>query len=56
MSATPNGCAHCGIAKRVHYQQWTEAAGWHQWTRPSDEQIKARMRKRRTNRTIAKEK
>lgn len=48
---TPNGCQHCGIPQRAHYQQWTRAAGWHQWQPPTDEQIKTRMQQRRTART-----
>ncbi|PJN00828.1 hypothetical protein CG740_23270 [Streptomyces sp. CB01201] len=43
----PHGCHWCGIAQRGHGRQWTEAAGWHPWTPPTDNQIKGRMRDRR---------
>lgn len=46
----PYGCAECGIAARLHGRRWNRSAGWHPWIRPSDEQIKARMRKRRADR------
>ncbi|MFD7410121.1 hypothetical protein [Kitasatospora purpeofusca] len=46
----PNGCRHCGIPKRQHFQQWTESAGWHQWVRPEQSQILARMQARRAAR------
>jgi hypothetical protein len=49
--AEPSGCGHCGIPRRQHYQQWTEAAGLHQWAPPSDAQVLARMKQRRANRT-----
>lgn len=51
MTTTPHGCGHCGIPERVHSRQWTEAAGWHQWAAPSNAQILARMKARRTART-----
>ncbi|MEU4080381.1 hypothetical protein [Streptomyces venezuelae] len=47
MTTTPNGCRHCGIDHHEHAQRWTEAAKWHQWTPPTQQQIKARMRARR---------
>lgn len=47
----PMGCAECGIARRGHARQYTEAAGWHAWKEPSQEQIKARMRARHTEGT-----
>ena len=49
----PNGCHHCGINQRDHMQRWTKPAGWHQWTPPTDAQILARMRARRTARLTA---
>lgn len=49
MTTTPNGCRHCGIDHREHAQRWTDAAGWHQWTPPTQQQIKARMRARRAH-------
>ena len=44
---TPSGCRHCGIDKLDHAQRYTTDAGWHQWTAPTTEQIKARMLARR---------
>ncbi|WP_431980061.1 hypothetical protein [Streptomyces qinglanensis] len=44
---TPSGCQHCGVEQRSHARRWTEAAGWHPWTAPTQEQMKARMRARR---------
>lgn len=46
----PNACRECGIDKRGHGRQYTEAAGWHAWTPPIQEQIKARMLARRAAR------
>lgn len=46
----PYGCAECGIDKRSHGQRWARPLGWHTWIRPSDDQVKARMRKRRADR------
>jgi hypothetical protein len=43
----PSGCRHCGVPARTHYRRWTEAAGWHGYTAPTDAQIKARMNDRR---------
>lgn len=42
----PSGCAHCGLERHLHFQRWTDAAGWHKWTEPSREQIRDRMRQR----------
>lgn len=50
MTASPNGCRHCGIAEREHFSRWKPGPGWHVWTAPTDEQIKARMIGRRNNR------
>lgn len=44
----PSACSHCGIPERQHYQQWKPPVGWHQWTPPTQEQILARMKTRRT--------
>lgn len=44
----PSGCAHCGLDHRTHYRRWTASAGWHGYTPPSQDQIKARMLARRT--------
>ncbi|MET8864653.1 hypothetical protein ABZW11_17085 [Nonomuraea sp. NPDC004580] len=46
--APPSGCAHCGIEQRHHFQRWTDAAGWHSYTPPTQQQIKDRMRARRS--------
>lgn len=42
----PMGCRLCGIDQRYHGIQ-AAADGSHAWTRPTEEQIKARMRARR---------
>ena len=47
----PTSCRHCGIGHREHAQRWTSAAGWHQWTQPTQQQIKERMARRRATRT-----
>ena len=49
----PNGCRHCGAAQYGHAQRWTDEAGWHTHTEPTDAQRLARMRARRTRRTAA---
>jgi hypothetical protein len=46
----PNGCRHCGLPKRSHYQQWKPPVGWHAWSTPTDSQILARMTARRAAR------
>ena len=43
----PNGCQHCGIDKRGHGRQYVPGTGWHQWTPPTQAQIKQRMTDRR---------
>lgn len=45
----PNGCRHCGLPRDypAHARQWTPSAGWHTWTAPTQQQIKARMLDRR---------
>jgi hypothetical protein len=47
----PNGCAHCGEAKRSHGRRYISGVGGHAWERPSDEQVKARMLARRVARS-----
>lgn len=44
---SPNGCTHCGIEARDHANRWTQAAGWHRWTPPTDAQRLERMRARK---------
>ncbi|TDB86286.1 hypothetical protein E1264_18510 [Actinomadura sp. KC216] len=46
----PSGCRHCGLPERGHGQRWTEDAGWHTWTQPTDAQTKQRMLARRADR------
>lgn len=46
----PSACRWCGIPKRSHFQQWKKPVGWHTWTHPLQEQIKARMLARRAAR------
>ncbi|MFD0659726.1 hypothetical protein [Thermocatellispora tengchongensis] len=36
------------LAQRGHFQRWTSKAGWHGWTPPTQQQIKQRMKARRT--------
>lgn len=52
--AAPNACHHCGIEQYEHAQRYAEAAGWHQWAEPDQDQIKARMIARRDERLAAK--
>lgn len=54
-----DGCQHCGAPNRLpdgtpHAQRWTDAAGWHGWTAPTQVQIKARMLARRAARIMRK--
>ena len=49
----PNACRWCGIDKREHMQQWKPPVGWHQWTPPTQDQIKARMLARHAERNEA---
>ncbi|WP_158079332.1 hypothetical protein [Actinomadura sp. CNU-125] len=38
------------VPERIHFQRWDEeSAGWHGWTQPTQEQIKARMLARRNH-------
>ncbi|MGW1533910.1 hypothetical protein [Streptomyces aureus] len=47
----PSGCRWCGITSRDHMQRWKAPVGWHQWTQPTQEQIKNRMQARRAGGT-----
>ncbi len=49
--AVPSACCHCGIGEREHMQRWTAGIGWHQWTPPTQDQIKTRLRQRAEKRT-----
>lgn len=40
----PSGCRHCGLGPRLHFQRWTNEAGWHVFTEPTREQILERLR------------
>lgn len=47
----PSGCHWCDRGQRVHARQYVGGpGGWHEWTPPTDRQIKDRMRVRRANR------
>lgn len=46
----PMGCRWCGIDQRPHARQWKLPVGWHK--QPAQQQIKDRMRARRTARTL----
>jgi hypothetical protein len=46
----PNACQHCLYTERHHMQRWAPNIGWHQWTAPTQDQIKTRMRTRREKR------
>jgi hypothetical protein len=50
----PSACTWCGIAQRGHGRQYADAAGWHVWERPSQEQILARMKARRLQLAVAR--
>ena len=47
VTSNPAACRWCPHEKHDHMQRWTKTAGWHQWTQPTQEQIKARMLARR---------
>jgi hypothetical protein len=47
----PSGCRWCGVTKPDHASRWNVDIGWHQWTQPTQQQIKDRMRARRAERT-----
>ena len=50
----PSACTWCGIARRGHGRQYADAAEWHEWERPSQEQILARMKARRLQLAVAR--
>jgi hypothetical protein len=45
-AAEPSGCRWCGVGERDHMQRWKPRVGWHKWERPTQDQIKSRMRAR----------
>lgn len=47
---SPNACRHCGLDLYEHMQRWKTGVGWHKWTPPTQDQIKARMKARRNAR------
>jgi hypothetical protein len=50
MTPIPAACRHCPVPKDTHGRQYTDAAGWHPWTPPTDTQRLDRMRARRNAR------
>lgn len=50
VTVEPSACTHCGVPRHDHFQRWSREVGWHKWTAPSQEQIKARMLARRASR------
>lgn len=50
----PSACTWCGIARRGHGRQYADAAGWHEWEQPSQEQVLARMKARRLQLAVAR--
>lgn len=42
-----NGCRWCGREQRTHTVEWDDAAGYHRWVAPTDEQRMERIRSRR---------
>ncbi|MCX4697036.1 hypothetical protein [Streptomyces sp. NBC_01373] len=49
--AAPYGCQWCGDEQHHHGHQWHPAAGLHQWTKPTQDQIRDRMQARRAGRS-----
>lgn len=47
---TPFGCRWCGGEQRGHGRRWLPGRGYHEWERPTQAQIKARMLARRAAR------
>ena len=47
---SPNGCRWCGVDYQEHYQRWHPDGGRHGWIQPTQDQIKARILKRRLER------
>ncbi|MFI0900518.1 hypothetical protein [Streptomyces sp. NPDC020983] len=45
--AVVGSCQHCHLTEHLHGRQYTDLAGWHQWTAPTPEQTKGRMLARR---------
>jgi hypothetical protein len=51
----PSGRRWCGLDRRLHFQRWTNEAGWHAWEHPTQAQFKTRMLERRAWRMKLKE-
>jgi len=47
LAPTPDGCAHCGVARHHHAHSYTAGVGGHFWTPPTDALRLARMVARR---------
>lgn len=50
VAPSPFGCRWCGVAAGNHGRRYVNSHGMHAWERPTNDQIKARMRARRTAR------
>jgi hypothetical protein len=48
----PFGCRWCGEERRCHGLHHVPGAGLHEWARPTDAQVLARMKARRRRRAI----
>ncbi|GAA4946275.1 hypothetical protein HD597_006788 [Nonomuraea thailandensis] len=46
--AQPSGCRWCGLAQYDHFQRWSREVGFHRYAPPTQDQIKQRMKARRT--------
>lgn len=46
-SLAPYGCRNCAIPRAGHGRRYTDRIGVHSWVRPTELQIKNRMRVRR---------
>lgn len=43
---SPFACRWCGVEQRSHGDSYSRAVGAHLWARPTNSQIKARMKSR----------
>lgn len=50
---TALGCGHCGIDRSRHTREWSDNAGWHDWTPPTGRQQRKRADARETARRAA---
>jgi len=51
---SPYGCRWCGEARSSHGRSWVRSRGIHIWEQPTNAQVLARMRARRTRRLTVK--